>query len=277
MSESPHYNITNPGSALGEAIGSAMESALQELLTQITDNYSGYYLTAGVRNTRGGKKAKKLLLFDNFGNDYNIDGVIADEAMRPLILIESKYIRYKKHNRDKGSWVCHAHTAIRRRYHSIRSSIAILAGNWSKSSIAMMESHDITIFVIPFDFISSLLDEFGINFRWGEKEQEKAFVAWEMYQQLSAEEKAHIGRAMVQVVEERLATRVAQILDDTVDRMVEKVIIELISNLGEVKLFEFTSVEEAVEFLDQENLENYFVASDSLTLFDPPPLYDENL
>lgn len=274
MSESSFYNITNPGSALGEAIGSAMESALQELLGQTVDIYGCYYLTAGVRKTKAGGRAKKLLLFDNFGNNYDIDGVITDEAMRPLILLESKYIRYKKHNRDKGSWVCHAHTAIRRRYHSIRSSIAILAGNWSESSVAMMESHDITLFVIPFDHICKLLDSHDIDFRWGEKEQKKAFAAWEKYNHLSADEKAQIGRDMIKVIQERLMSRVAQILDDTVERTIDKVVIELVSNLGEVKLFEFASVEEAIEFLEQEELENYFVADDSLTLFDPPPQYD---
>lgn len=274
MSESPFYNITNPGSALGEAIGSAMESTLQELLVQTVDDYGCYYLTSSVNKTKAGRKAKKLLLFDNFGNSYDIDGVITDEAMRPLILIESKYIGYKKHNRDKGSWVCHAHTAIRRRYHSIRSSIAILAGSWSKSSVAMMESHDITLFIIPFEFICNLLDRYGIDFRLGEKEQEKAFAAWEKYNLLSADDKAQIGREMIQVIQERLMTRVGQILDESIDRTIEKVVIELVSNLGEVKLFEFASVEEAIEFLEQEGLEDYFVANDSLTLFDPPPQYD---
>lgn len=71
--------------------------------------------------------------------------------------MEYKYIRYKKHNRDKGSWVCTAHNAIRRRYNSIRSSIAILAGSWSGSSVAMMKSQDINIFIIPFDKITTLL------------------------------------------------------------------------------------------------------------------------
>jgi len=273
MSEASQYHVTNPGSALGEAIGSAMELALQELLEQIADKYDSYYLTAGVRKTKAGTKTKKLLLFDNFGNDYNIDGVLADEAMRPLILIESKYIRYKKHNRDKGSWVCHAHTAIRRRYHSIRSSIAILAGNWSQSSIAMMESHDITLFIIPFDLICNLLDKHDIDFRWGEKEQEKAFTAWEKYNQLTAEEKAQIGRDMIHGIEERLASRISQILDESVERVVEKVIIELVSNFGEVKVFEFASIDEAIAFLEDGDLGTCFVADDTLTLFDPPPQY----
>lgn len=274
MSESSYYNIANPGSAIGEAIGAAMESALQELLEQVADEYGCHYLTAGVRKTRSGTIAKKLILFDNFSNEYNVDGVITDGAMRPLILLESKYIRYKKHNRDKGSWVCHAHTAIRRRYHSIRSSIAILAGNWSQSSQAMMESHDIALYLIPFDLICNLLDAYGIDFRWDEKEKEKAFDAWIAYSQLSAEQQAQIGRDMIATVADRLTTRIASILDDSVTREVERVVIELVSNLGEVKIFEFDSVAAAIAFLEQEDLEAHFLTENSLTLFDTPSSYD---
>ncbi|MCP4358572.1 MAG: hypothetical protein GY796_11195 [Chloroflexi bacterium] len=270
------YNVANPGSALGEAIGSSMEKALQNLLIDVADEYGCHYLTSGVRKTKAGNRAKKLLLADNFGNEYDIDGVIADASMRPLILFESKYIRYKKHNRDKGSWVCTAHSAIRRRYHSIRSSVAILAGSWSKSFIAMMESHDVTIFLIPFDFICDQLEKVGVNFRWGEKEKEKAFVAWENYNQLTNEEQDQIGRAMIQVVGDKLLQRIESILDESVPREVEKVIIEIISNFGEVKIFEFDSVAEAIEFLEQENLESYFLTIDSVTLFEPPPTYENN-
>jgi hypothetical protein len=167
-------NVANPGSAIGEAIGASMEKALKVLLTDVADQYGCHYLTSGVRKTKAGKKAKKLLMSDNFGNEYDIDGVIANESMQPLILFESKYIRYKKHNRDKGSWVCTAHSAVRRRYHSIRSSIAILAGSWSISSVAMMQSHDINMFFIPFDFVCTLLANY-----MGRKGKRKSFYGME--------------------------------------------------------------------------------------------------
>lgn len=271
MSESPLYTVANPGSALGEAIGTSMEQALGELLSEIATEHGCHYNTSGLRQTKSGQFSRKLLLFDSSGNEYNIDGVIADGAMRPLLLVESKYIRYKKHNRDKGSWVCTAHSAIRRRYHSIRSSIAILAGNWSQSSIAMMESHDIAIFLIPFEYICQLLDRYNIDFRWEEKEKEKAYTAWERYCLLNVEEKRQIGRLMVQVIADRLSELIERILDDSVPRRVAKIVIELVSNLGEVKIFEFDSVEAAVDFLEQEHLELYFVSKDTLTLYDDPP------
>ena len=271
-----HKDVANAGSALGEAIGVAMGKSLEQKLIEIADSHGCHYLTSGLRKTKGGTVVKKLLMSDNYGNEYDIDGVIANESMQPLIIFESKYIRYKKHNRDKGSWICTAHSAVRRRYHSIRSSIAVLAGSWSKSSIAMMHSHDINFFLIPFDYICQLLAEVGIDFNWGEKEKEKSFVAWNKYNLLSEEQKNHIGNKMVEVIQSNLVTIIQKILDDTVPREIAKVVIELRSNLGEVKVFEFDSLEKAMIFLDREDLDSVFITGDSATLFDPPPKFDED-
>jgi hypothetical protein len=196
--------------------------------------------------------------------------------MQPIILLESKYIRYKKHNRDKGSWVCTAHPALRRRYGSIRSSIAVLAGNWSSSSLAMMRSYDINIFLIPFKRIRDLLAGYEIEFDWAEKDRLAAIKAWSKYSALSNEQKSRIGAEMVNFIKKDLGQLVLSILDDTIEREINKVLIELRSNLGEVKEYEFFSVEEAVEFLNMNELKQVFITSDSLTLFDPPPhLNDE--
>ena len=268
--------VSNYGSAIGEAIGASMEKALEVLLNKVADKYNYYYLTAGVRKTKAGNPPKKLLMFDNFGNDYDIDGVIANEAMQPLILFESKYIRYKKHNRDKGSWVCHAHSAIRRRYHSIRSSIAILGGSWSKSSLAMMKSHDINIFVIPFDFVCQELSAQGIDFTWEEKGRDKAKEAWGKFDPLSEQDKLKIGQRMIEEIEEELCQLIDNILDDSLVRKVDKVVIELVSNLGEVRVFEFGTVEEAFDFLKSEDLGERFITSESFTLFDAPPSFGDN-
>ncbi len=91
-----YRNVANPGSAIGEAIGASMEKASERILIEIADSYGCHYLTSGVRKTKAGNKAKKLLMSDNYGNEYDIDGVIANESLQPLIIFESKYIRYKK-------------------------------------------------------------------------------------------------------------------------------------------------------------------------------------
>lgn len=266
--------VTNPGSAIGEAIGASMERALEAMLSDIADEYGCHYLTAGVRKTKNGQTVKKLLMSDNYGNEYDIDGVITNASMQPLILFESKYIRYKKHNRDKGSWICTAHSAVRRRYHSVRSSIAVLAGSWSISSQAMMRSNDINLFLIPFDTICEALSPFGIDFMWAEKDREKATAAWHQFNVLTTEQKDSVGTKMTDAIRESLASLIKNILDDSVSRAIEKVLVELVSNLGEVKSYEFRSAQEALEFLGQESLDTQFLTTNSVTLFDPPPQLD---
>lgn len=163
----------NPGSALGEAIGAWMEVALNVFIKLYVADFACHYFHNGPVNSTT-RKPTKLLLIDKYGTAFNIDGVITNQTKHPLILVECKYIRYTKHNRDKGSWICTAHTSIRKTYNSVRSSIAVLAGNWSKTSLAMMKSNDINVFVIPFNKITELLGEHGIVFNWGEKERDLA-------------------------------------------------------------------------------------------------------
>ncbi len=271
---SMNSNIQNPGSALGEAIGAEMENALNVFLTNLVEKRGYHFLSKSPSQNKDGSQ-KKLLMYDRFGTAYNIDSVIANESMQPVILLESKYIRYKKHNRDKGSWVCTAHPAVRRRYASIRSSIAVLAGNWSSSSLAMMKSYDINIFLIPFARICDLLAKHGIEFDWDEKDRVTAVKSWKKYDALSNHQRGRIGVEMVKMVQNDLEKLVLSILDDSIERKIDKVSIELHSNIGEVKEYEFPNVIEAVKFLNTAEMKQVFITSDSITLFDPPPSFDD--
>ncbi len=266
-------NVQNPGSALGEAIGAYMETALNEYLVEFVKEYDCHLVSTGPINPQTGKH-KKLLLYDNFGTAYNIDAVIANEAMQPLIIIEYKYIRYKKHNRDKGSWLCTAHNAIRKRYSSIRSSIAILAGNWSGTSRAMMQSHDINLFLIPFEKINDLLRVKDIEFDWGEKDRITAIESWKRYSSLSTGQRLQIAKDMIELVKPDLETAIHKILDDSIPREVDKVAVEVHTNIGEIKRFEFGTIQEALKFLKDFGFDEIFSSSGSFTLFDLPTLMD---
>ena len=168
--------VANPGSTLGEAVGALVEREVNRLLRPMAEGHDCVYLSAGKPNPRTGR-VTKLLLHDEAGNAYNIDAVIANQRLQPLVLIESKYIRYKKHNRDKGSWICTAHYSLRRTFPTVRKSIAVLAGSWSASSKAMMESFDVSLFEVGFSHVVQTLGEYGVDFGWEEKERDKALLA----------------------------------------------------------------------------------------------------
>jgi hypothetical protein len=195
--------VSNPGSALGEAIGVLIEDAINAILKPIAESNDCVYITAGPQNKKTLVETK-LLLRDSNGIEYNIDSVIANKHLQPLVLIESKYIRYKKHNRDKGSWVCTAHQSLRKRFSSIRSSIAILAGSWSKTSKAMMKSFDITLFEISFDSICEILKKFDIDFCWNEKDRKKAYKAWNKFISLSSKQRDQIGKLLLETIKNDL-------------------------------------------------------------------------
>jgi hypothetical protein len=262
-------NVQNPGSALGESIGAQMEIALNAYLTEVVSKYSCHLISKGKENPKTGK-ATKLLLYDNYGTAYNIDSVITNESLQPIILVEYKYIRYKKHNRDKGSWLCTAHNAIRRRYNSVRSSIAILAGSWSGSSVAMMKSQDINLFIIPFDKITSLLKKHKIKFDWGEKDRHIASDSWEKYSALSKRQKLEVAEEMIELIKPELEAAIEKTLDNTAKREVEKITIEIHTNIGEVKRFEFKDTQSALDFLEDFSFDEMLNNADSFTLFDKP-------
>lgn len=266
-------NIQNPGSALGEAIGAQMEIALNRYLSELVSIYDCRLISKGQENPKTGK-ATKLILYDNFGTAYNIDSVVTNESMQPLILIEYKYIRYKKHNRDKGSWLCTAHNAIRRRYNSIRSSIAVLAGSWSGSSVAMMKSQDINLFIIPFDTITQLLKRHNIKFDWGEKDREIANESWKKYSALLEKQKIEIAEEMIAEIKADVEAAIEKTLDNSTKRDVEKVTVEIHTNIGEVKRFEFSDIQSALNFLEEFSFEEMLNNADSCTLFDIPNLDD---
>ncbi len=259
--------VTNPGSALGEAIGALIELALNRSLKPVAEANNCLYITAGPRNLKTGRNTK-LLLKDANGIEYQIDAVIANNSVQPLVLIESKYIRYKKHNRDKGSWVCTAHSSLRKRFSSVRSSIAVLAGSWSKTSKAMLRSADITLFEIPFDTICEMLTDYGIDFSWHEKDREKAFRAWNSFISLSDEQKLEIGDRLISVIETDLDQTISKILDNTTTRSIQEVEIQITTNLGEVKIFSFANIEDALKFLDELSQDELLSAEDSPSLFE---------
>ena len=239
----------NPGSTIGEAMGALIEAELKRILRPIAEDNDCVFVTAGRPKPRSAKPTK-LKLKDAAGNEYQIDAVIANERMQPLVLIESKYIRYTKHNRDKGSWVCTAHYSLRRTFPSIRQSIAVLAGNWSKSSKAMMRSFDVNLFEVGFQRIVETLTEYGVDFAWGEKEREKAIAAWDNWQKLTDSQFEEIAHKLMHDIAPELRETLTATLSTAIPREIREIEITIESTLGESRHYTFNSMTEAIEFLE---------------------------
>lgn len=241
--------VANPGSTLGEAIGTLVELEVNRLLRPIAEEMGYVYVTAGPTDIRTGKP-RKLLLKDSVGNQFQIDSVIANTQMQPLVLIESKYIRYVKHNRDKGSWDCTAHYSLRRTFPTVRKSVAVLAGNWSGPSKALMESFDVSLFEVSFAKIADTFAEYGVNIRWEEKERDKAVLAWEKWSELNEAQFKEIAHKLLSDIEPDLRKSMKVTLDTAVPREVNEFKVTIETSLGETMRYTFNCVEAAIEFLE---------------------------
>ena len=243
-----------------------MEKALDNRLRTLTEDLGHHYLCSG--SIINGEKKKVINLYDKYGTVYQVDSVIVNPDMQPLVVFESKYIRYKKHNRDKGSWICATHQAVRSHYQSIRKFIAVLAGRWSAPSLAMMRSQNIVIYEVGFEAICSLLKGYNIKFDWDEKDRNSAIHAYMTYKELSETAKDEIGKLMIKDVIGPLSKTVRDSLSPYSFEEIEKVFVELHSNFGAIREKELDSVENAIDFLDDVD-SSVFDVSDTVKLTDP--------
>lgn len=123
--------------------------------------------------------------------------VIRNSENEIVIIIETKFIRYKKHNRDKGSWIVNTHQNLRRSNPTITGCFALLGGNWSKPSLNMIQESGVKVAVVEFEHIASVYDKYGVNIRWGEKDEHLKKKAYENEMVLTDVNKEKIGKEMI--------------------------------------------------------------------------------
>ena len=254
---------------------SRIESTLNNYVNEFLETYPCHFIFRTGYNPINDSYKKDIFLYDLDGIQHNIDGIITNESMQPLVLLESKYIRYKKHNRDKGSWICNTHTALRKRYKSIRASIAILAGSWSKTSLAMIESADVAVFLISFDVIVDILKKYGVDFNWDEKDRTTPVAAWYNYDKLSEKQKMNIAKKMADLIKDKLLELLREILDDTKPRTIKKLSVEVLSSWGETSRESFDKKEDAIKYLEALDLDTVFDPKTFYSIFDQVDYEDE--
>jgi hypothetical protein len=185
--------IKSPASALGEAVGHLVEEVIRESVTKIATSY-------------GLEVGKNQKIPDKVGVSFEIDMPIF-KGRKLIALIDAKYIRYKKHARDKGSWVVVAHSRLRHSYPEIRRTLAILIGPaWTEGAKKMISTSCIDVIHVKPELLDIVLSKFGIRFKWNEKNTETPKISWEKFQRLSGDEIRKIKELIAKesAIEEKL-------------------------------------------------------------------------
>jgi len=137
------------------------------------------------------------------------------------------------------------------------------------------ESHNVNLFLIPFQLICDFLADHDIAFDWGEKDRDQARESWDAYLRLSNSVQAEIGSKMVDIIAAPLSDLIAKVLDPEEPRELERVDLELHTNLGEVMCISCADVEEAIGILQDFDFDVVFDDSNGIALTDPPPLIED--
>ena len=232
--------VSNAASALGEAVGKLIEDAIVEGLR--------------AEVTARGHSIRPARLTNGSGNTYQIDAVVFDGEDNPVIIIDPKYIRYTKHNRDKGSWLCVAHYNLRKTYPTIRKSIAVLAGRWSTPSKSLIRSFGVEIVEVPFAGIVAALESYGIAFDWPERDRETPRRAWETYEGLDAVSRQGVAKAITADIVEGLRGDIVRVLETDLNQLphrISEVEILLKTDQDEMLLLRFDTAAAALAGLAQ--------------------------
>ena len=186
------------------------------------------------------------------GNSYQIDAVIYDANQNPVIIIDPKYIRYTKHNRDKASWLCVAHYNLRKTYPTIRKSIAVLAGRWSVPSKALIRSFGVEALEVPFDNMVAVLEQYGVEFDWLERDRETPRQSLAVFRDLDDKTREQMGADLTEGIDDDLKDSVNCVLDvdpSTLPTRISSVEVLLRTDRDELMLRTFDSVATSLQFM----------------------------
>lgn len=239
--------ISNHGAKLGQSVGVYMAKALDRQVHELCEQEDYKYLYSGV--SVNGRTLRRLTLKDKYDGRYQVDGIIANQDLQPLAVFEYKYIRYTKHNNDKGSWICRTNSAVRSYYPSIRTFFAILAGSWTPASITKIKNNGVAAYVVHFDDIATILEGFDIPFRWEEDDRDTPVHAYKTYESKPEEVREEIGEMMIHDIRSDLLDAVRQSLAPKRASALDRITIKYQSDLGETAEMEFADKAAAMENL----------------------------
>mgnify|MGYP003201751469 FL=1 len=75
---------------------------------------------------------------------------------------------------------------------------------------------------------------------------------------------------MVEIIKDQLFDYLRQLLDNSLLRELQAVIIEILTNKGEIKKYRFENRDQAIEFLERFSVEDEFKNDSLLTIYDIP-------
>jgi len=238
----------SPSHRFGQIIGDLLEEIVLPQLQAYCDARGLYLDKKGKRAARSGSKVSWQDRYKNFHDlDFVIESGGSDGVRgRPVAFIEAAWRRYTKHSRAKAQEIQGAVMPIAEQHSWDKPFLgAILAGVFTRDSLAQMRSCGFETILMPYDSIVEAFASVGIDARFDEETPDQEFAhAVEQIESLTPEKRASLKAQLT-------ANNAAQLagffdsLKKAIDRAVSKVMVIPLHGVER----EFTGVDAATQFL----------------------------
>ena len=222
--------VESPAHKLGQIIGDLFEETIKDVLEPITIQNGLYLDYKKERHARDMKK--EVIGKDLLGNDHKLDYVIEKGGTEEnfgmyIAFIEIAWRRYAKHSKNKAEEIGDVLDVMYKTYsnqHPFKG--AVLAGVFTKPSIAQLKSKGITIAYIDYESIVGLFhNKYQIDIRWDEKtETEEITRILSQVEHLISDKKETIKKDIVSENRQIFGEFILE-LKKSIERKVQKIIV----------------------------------------------------
>lgn len=225
------------GRAFGQRLGKLIEDEIHRIVQDCLYGTEFEFIPKGQ-------------LADLYGKLCTHDGLIVDREGHPYAVIESKVIQKAKHATEKAAKVAREHPSLKRAHPTLRSSIAVLAGDFTPEPLHMVESSGAHLMFIPQTHLMAVCRAQGIEILWQDREAaESGVAALERYNALSQEIRKELGRQILQPVAQQLRDIVAATIANIAENPIVGVWVDIFFQRGEIGHHEFDGIEAALDYL----------------------------
>ena len=225
------------GRAFGQRLGKLIEDEIHRVVQDFLYGTEFEFIPKGQ-------------LTDLHGKLCTHDGLVVDQEGHPYAVIESKVIQKAKHATEKAAKVAREHPDMKRAHPTLRSSIAVLAGDFTPEPLRMVEASGASLLFIPQDHLISACHDYGIRILWKDREAAKSAVAaLKRYKKLTQKERKDLGQRILQPVAAQLREVVETAIANVPQNPVVGVWVDIFFRRGEIGHHEFNTIEDALEYL----------------------------
>lgn len=254
----------SPAHRFGQLIGNLLESTLIRYCGPIAAEYGMYLDYRHPRAARNNKNEVKWT--DINGNTHKLDIVIEcdgseTECGSPRAFIEMAWRRYTKHSKNKAQEISAAIKPLISRYSETAPFYgAVLAGEFTESSLNQMRSEGFRLLYFSIEAIENAFASQGVHSHWDEDTSEEELQSKiEQMEALSKEQLQLIGDSLILHSEEQWLD-FQQCLRNALERMIESILITSLFGVSK----KFSNIQDAC---------NYIVSDEKVSSFTKDTFY----